>query len=69
MNTSFVISIFEEIIQGEYHGDLVGISYRRYMRDTCEDLKGLYFVIKENGWENSGSVIMRWLSYLQGSHV
>ena len=31
--------------QGEDHGDLVGISYPIYMRDMCEDLKGLYFVI------------------------
>jgi hypothetical protein len=45
LNTSSTISIFEEIIQGEDHGDLVGISYPRYMRDMCEDLKGLYFVI------------------------
>ena len=52
MNTSSTISIFEKIIQdhskGEDHGDLVGISYLRYMRDMCEDLKGLYFVIMGN---------------------
>jgi hypothetical protein len=34
--------------QGEDHGDLVGISYPRYMRDMSEDLKGLYFVIMGN---------------------
>jgi hypothetical protein len=37
------------MFQGEYHGDLIVISYPRYMRDMCEDLKGLYFVIKGNG--------------------
>jgi hypothetical protein len=36
-------------IQGEDHGDLVVISYPRYMRDMCEDLKGLYLVIMGNG--------------------
>ena len=33
------------LFQGEDNGDLVGISYPRYMRDMCENLKGLYFVI------------------------
>ena len=37
------------LFRGEYHGNLVFISYPRYMRDMCEDLKGLYFVIKGNG--------------------
>ena len=36
------------ILSREDHGDLVGVSYLRYMRDMCEDLKGLYFVIMEN---------------------
>ena len=31
--------------KGEDHGDLDNTSYRKYMRDMCEDLKGSYFVI------------------------
>jgi hypothetical protein len=45
LNTSSTISRFEEILQGEDNGYLVGISYPRYMRYMCEDLKGSYFVI------------------------
>ena len=40
--------IIQASLQGEDHGDLVRISYLRYMRDMCEDLKGLYFVIMGN---------------------
>jgi hypothetical protein len=40
--------IIQASFQGEDHGDLVRISYLRYMRDMCEDLKGLYFVIMGN---------------------
>jgi hypothetical protein len=43
-NTSSTISRFEEdnssLFQGEDNGDLVAISYPRYMRDMREDLKG-----------------------------
>ena len=51
--------------QGEDHGDLDGISYLRYMRDMCEDLKGLYFVImgnrlREKWIYNNEMVILSW---------
>ena len=40
--------VIQRILQGEDHGDLDNISYPRFMRDMCEDLKGSYFVIMRN---------------------
>ena len=43
--------IIQASLEGEDHGDLVRISYQRYMRDMCEDLKGSYLVIMGSSWE------------------